>query len=162
MSPYAGDSWFQVLDTADIAPFPFSQAPTESPLSNGTPPTNYPEVPTEMPYPETPAVPSTPTDWRQSMDGIARDAVNNLHLAGLTLAIRRPGKPDWIRAYGYADLHKAIPASLDTVYQIGLLSMQFTAAAILQQVELGRLDLYAPVSQYLPGLPPDMQVLTLH
>jgi CubicO group peptidase (beta-lactamase class C family) len=80
----------------------------------------------------------------------------------MTLAIRRQGEPDWIRAYGYADLEVSLPTSPDTVYQIGSLSMQFTAAAVMQLVERGQLDLHAPIGQYLEGLPEKFQSFTLH
>lgn len=101
-------------------------------------------------------------DWKAVMDAFAEDSVKNTPMAGMTLAIRRQGEPDWIQGYGFADLEESIPASPDTVYQIGSLSMQFTAAAVMQLNEQGRLDLNAPISQYLDGLPETLQSFTLH
>ena len=96
------------------------------------------------------------------MDTLAVDSVHNVPLAGMTLAIRRPGEPDWVQAYGFADLAGSIPASSDTVYPIGSLSMQFTAVAMMQLVERGQLDLHAPISQYLEGLPPELRSITTY
>jgi CubicO group peptidase (beta-lactamase class C family) len=103
-----------------------------------------------------------PSDWRASMDAFAQDSVANTPLAGMTLAVRRKGEPDWIQAYGYAGLEGSIPASPETIYQIGSLSMQFTAAAVMQLSERRQLDLNAPISRYLDGLPEALQSFTLH
>lgn len=103
----------------------------------------------------------TSADWRVRMDAFARDTLNDFSLAGMTLAVRRRGETDWIRAYGYADIEKSIPAAPTTVYPIGSLSMQFTAAAVMQLSEKGQLDLDAPIRLYLDGLPQALQPLTL-
>lgn len=95
------------------------------------------------------------------MDNYANNSLQNIPLAGMTLAVRRAGKPDWLQAYGYANLEQSIPATPDTVYPIGSLTMQFTAAAVMQLVERGQLDLNVPINQYLEGLPPELQFFTL-
>ncbi len=110
----------------------------------------------------TPTRSPTPSAWQTAMDEYARDNLDNLPLSGLTLAIRRQGGPDWVRAYGLANREQSISAATDTVYQIGSLSMSFTAAAVMQLVEKGKLSLTAPISQYLDGLPVDLENLTLH
>jgi CubicO group peptidase (beta-lactamase class C family) len=104
----------------------------------------------------------TPSNWREIMDGVVREELQKSPLAGMTLAIARPVEPTWVQPYGYANLEQVIPATPDTVYQIGSLTVQFTAAAVMQLVEKGQLDLNAPISQYLEGLPPELQSLTLH
>ncbi len=40
----------------------------------------------------------------------------------------------------------------DTIFRIGSVTKQMTAAAVMQQVELGRVDLDAPVTDYIPEL----------
>jgi D-alanyl-D-alanine carboxypeptidase len=95
------------------------------------------------------------------MDSFAKDIVQNTPLAGMTLAVRRQGDPDWIQAYGFANLEQSIPTQPDTVYQIGSPSMMFTAAAVMQLVEQGQLDLFTPINQYLEGLPPAYQSFNL-
>lgn len=44
-----------------------------------------------------------------------------------------------------------IPARPDTIYDLASVTKTFTAIAVLQQVEAGRVDLDAPVSAYLPA-----------
>lgn len=149
-----------------------SWSPINKGIESWTPPPPPPPgvspAPTALPEPilvtpwSNPSPSPIPEDWRTVMDAFGKEALNSTPLAGLTMAIRRPGEPDWIQAYGYADLERSIPASPDTVFQIGSLSMQFTSAAIMQLVESGQLDLHAPISQYLDGLPTALQSITIH
>jgi CubicO group peptidase (beta-lactamase class C family) len=55
--------------------------------------------------------------------------------------------------YGLADLEWGIANTARTSFRIGSISKPFTAIAILQQVDAGRLDLDMPASTYLPDLP---------
>jgi CubicO group peptidase (beta-lactamase class C family) len=56
-------------------------------------------------------------------------------------------------AYGAAHLDPFAPMTVDTVVDIGSVSKQFTATAILLLAERGAIDLDAPLSTYLPDLP---------
>lgn len=115
-------------------------------------------VPTALPAPTQ----SIPGGWRGSAATLAVDLLQNAPLAGMTLSIQKPGEATWSRGFGYADLGLSIPASPATVYPIGGLTMQFTAAAVMQLVEMGLLDLDTPIGLYVVGLPADMQSATLH
>ncbi|MBN1933898.1 MAG: serine hydrolase [Anaerolineae bacterium] len=57
------------------------------------------------------------------------------------------------RGYGLADRETNAPVTPDTVFPIASMSKQFTAMAIMQLAEAGRLDVRAPVGVYVPGLP---------
>lgn len=57
------------------------------------------------------------------------------------------------QAFGFADLVQGTPNESDTVFRIGTLSAQLTAAAVLRLAAADRLDLDAPVSRYLPYWP---------
>lgn len=57
------------------------------------------------------------------------------------------------RAFGMADLEHAVPISVDTVFEAGSVSKQFTAAATLVLVSEGRLSLDDDIRKYLPELP---------
>ena len=73
-------------------------------------------------------------------------------IAGMTIAIARPGEPVLVRAYGYADLEARRPMQADSRFEIGSITKQFTAAAVLRLAEEGRLSLASPVSDYFPEL----------
>ena len=55
------------------------------------------------------------------------------------------------KAYGMADREWNIPNTPDTRFEIGSLTKQFTAAAVLQLVEQGKLTLDDKLSKFYPG-----------
>jgi len=55
--------------------------------------------------------------------------------------------------YGKADLELDVPNTPESVFRLGSLTKQFTAAAILQLQEQGLLDINDTVDRYLPGYP---------
>ncbi len=57
-----------------------------------------------------------------------------------------------MRTYGFADLASRRPVTPEVLFEIGSIGKSFTAIAILQLVDEGRIDLDAPVEQYLPWL----------
>jgi CubicO group peptidase (beta-lactamase class C family) len=57
------------------------------------------------------------------------------------------------RAYGLADRNRRIPNTIRTRFRIGSMNKMFTAVAILQLVEAGKVNLAAPLGAYLPDYP---------
>ena len=55
--------------------------------------------------------------------------------------------------FGDANMSWDIPNTPDTKFRIGSVTKQFTAAIILQLYEEGKIDLQAPVTEYLPDYP---------
>jgi CubicO group peptidase (beta-lactamase class C family) len=55
--------------------------------------------------------------------------------------------------YGKADLELDVPNTIESVFRLGSLTKQFTAAAILQLQEQGLLDINDTVDRHLPGYP---------
>jgi D-alanyl-D-alanine carboxypeptidase len=83
------------------------------------------------------------------------DSIVNAELAagrapGLGVAVVRGSDTVVLRGYGVADVENAVPVTDRSVFRIGSLTKQFTAAAVLKQVEEGRIRLDAPISEYLP------------
>jgi CubicO group peptidase (beta-lactamase class C family) len=75
------------------------------------------------------------------------------HVDGATIAIVEGGTVVYARGYGLRDLAKRLPADTETRYEIGSVTKQFTAAAILQLKAAGKIDLDATVVTYLPTVP---------
>ncbi len=69
---------------------------------------------------------------------------------GISVAVAHKGKTVYAKGFGYADLEKKIRATADTKYRIASISKMFTAVAIMQLQEKGRLKLSDPISKYLP------------
>lgn len=65
------------------------------------------------------------------------------------------------RAYGTADLERAVPLTIDSVFDIGSLRKQFIAASVLLLAQDGRLKLTDDVRRYLPELPDYGRPVTL-
>lgn len=80
---------------------------------------------------------------------------------GCTVAVGRGGGVVFAEAYGAARLDPFQPMTVDTVVDIGDVSAQFTATAILLLAERGEVDLDAPLSTYLQDLPAWASATTL-
>lgn len=71
---------------------------------------------------------------------------------GAVAAIARNGKVAYLRAVGFRDRAKTIPLLSDAIFWIASMSKPVTSVAAMMLVEEGKLDLAAPVHQYLPEL----------
>ncbi len=80
---------------------------------------------------------------------------------GAGVGVLQDGIPLLRRAYGLADVEAGIAATTGTNYRLASMSKQFTAAAILQLMEAGRLAIDDPVRQWLPGLPDAANGMTI-
>jgi CubicO group peptidase (beta-lactamase class C family) len=64
-------------------------------------------------------------------------------------------------AYGMADLEHNIALSPDSVFEIGSVTKQFTAAAVLLLAQDGKLSLDDPARKYFPELPDYANMITI-
>jgi CubicO group peptidase (beta-lactamase class C family) len=78
---------------------------------------------------------------------------------GFVVGIARGGKLAYLQATGFEDHDKKMPMRPDSIFRIGSMSKQITSVATMILVDDGKLDLDAPVAQYLPELR-DMQVVS--
>jgi D-alanyl-D-alanine carboxypeptidase len=72
--------------------------------------------------------------------------------AGAVL-VAKNGQPIFTAAYGMADREKKIPNKLETRFRIGSMNKMFTAVAILQLVQAGKIQLNDPLGKYLTDYP---------
>ncbi|MFB6807959.1 serine hydrolase domain-containing protein [Streptomyces sp. NPDC056387] len=94
---------------------------------------------------------------KNSLDSAALDAaLENVHRAGMPglFAEVRDGDRVWRGAAGVADVDTGRPVTADMRHRVGSITKTFTAAAVLQQVESGRIGLDTPIGRYLPHLVP--------
>ncbi|HPQ98154.1 MAG TPA: serine hydrolase domain-containing protein [Saprospiraceae bacterium] len=77
------------------------------------------------------------------------------------ILVEKDGQVILNKGYGYAQDRAKIPFRTNTAFGIGTLSMQFTATAILQLYEQGKIDLNAPISEYLQDVPDDKKGITI-
>jgi CubicO group peptidase (beta-lactamase class C family) len=83
------------------------------------------------------------------------------HIPGLSLAIVKGGQITKARGYGLADVELDVPASKDTVYEIGSMTKPFTATAIMLLMEQGKIGLDNTITNYLTGLPAEWGKITV-
>jgi D-alanyl-D-alanine carboxypeptidase len=91
------------------------------------------------------------------LDRAALDAaLDNVHRAGMPglFAEVREGDQVWRGAAGAADVTTGRPATAGLRHRVGSITKTFTAAAVLQQAESGRIGLDTPIGRYLPALVP--------
>lgn len=67
---------------------------------------------------------------------------------GMAVTVVRPGKPVYVQGFGIDGNGR--PVTADTPFFAGSLSKSFTALAVMQLVEAGRIELDRPASLYLP------------
>jgi CubicO group peptidase (beta-lactamase class C family) len=72
---------------------------------------------------------------------------------GCAVGVERAGQPAMLRAYGSSDLEHGVPNRVESVFEAGSVSKQFTAAAVLLLARDGRLTLHDDVRKFIPELP---------
>jgi len=81
------------------------------------------------------------------------DTLYTRHQFNGCVLVADSGKPIFQGAYGYADLDRKILLNLETRFEVASLAKQFTAMAIMQLQEQGKLKYSDSIRHYLPGLP---------
>src|SRR5260370_22341743 len=67
-----------------------------------------------------------------------------------TVLVARQGKVIYERAFGLANREWSVPNDLETKFEIGSMTKQFTAVLVVQFVSGGKLRLDGHVLEYLP------------
>jgi D-alanyl-D-alanine carboxypeptidase len=85
------------------------------------------------------------------VDAAVASKMKSTGMPGITVAVAKNGKLLYAQGYGYADLSTCQPMPADAEMQIGSLTKQFTAAAVLQLQKAGLVDIDRTVVSYLPA-----------
>jgi CubicO group peptidase (beta-lactamase class C family) len=94
-----------------------------------------------------------------------KEVLPKLHEAGLftgAALIAHEGEILLSKAWGLADRAKNVPNTPQTIFRIGELSMQFTAAAVLLLEQEGKLGMQDSICTYLDDCPTAWQPITIH
>ncbi|MBA4180355.1 MAG: penicillin-binding protein [Anaerolinea sp.] len=93
------------------------------------------------------------TDWLPLPDEIAvfaRDEMARLEVPGVAVGVLHEGRV-YAGGYGVTNVDHPSPVGPETLFQIGSTSKTFTATALMQLADEGRIDLSAKIRDYLPG-----------
>jgi CubicO group peptidase (beta-lactamase class C family) len=71
-------------------------------------------------------------------------------IPGAILLVSRESKLAYFKALGYQDREKRIPMKPEAIFRIASMTKPITSVAVMMLAEEGKIDLLAPVSQYLP------------
>jgi CubicO group peptidase (beta-lactamase class C family) len=97
--------------------------------------------------------PPPPARVAQVVDSLARAFVAQRGAPSVAIAVVRGETPIVMKGWGKADLENDVAATEHSVYRIGSITKQFTAAAVMQLVEQGKVRLADSIATYLPNLP---------
>jgi D-alanyl-D-alanine carboxypeptidase len=95
------------------------------------------------------------------IDQRVRAEMQRERIPGMALAVVKDGKTVKAQGYGLANVELNVPATKDTVFEIGSITKQFTATLILQLAEDHKLKLDDKVRQHLPNAPATWSGVTL-
>ncbi len=79
-----------------------------------------------------------------------------------TVLVTKEGQPLLRKGYGLANREWQTANGPDVKYRLGSITKQFTAAAILQLVERGKLSLEEPIGKYYTEAPAAWEKVTIH
>lgn len=96
------------------------------------------------------AQPPTDAEITAAADKLAAEALSETGGAGLSVAVARNGKVILSKGYGLAEVEHDVRTDWDSMFRMGSITKQFTAAAIMRLVEQGRIGLDDPITKYLP------------
>jgi CubicO group peptidase (beta-lactamase class C family) len=92
---------------------------------------------------------------------LLRREMQERRIPGMQVAVVQRGKIVLLKSFGTADLQSLTPVTDQTIFSINSCTKAITGVAIMQLVEEGKVDLAAPVSRYLDGLPDAWQPVTV-
>ena len=100
-------------------------------------------------------------NMEDAVDRFVAAQMESQHIPGLSLAVVRGGAVVRASGYGSASLELDVPVTPQTVFQIGSITKQFTATAIMMLAEEGRVSLEESVTHALEGLPAAWEGVTV-
>ncbi len=131
-------------------------APTPTPIPVATLP---PRGATVTPAPSAaPSAPPLSDDQMRRIDEVALDALQQQAVPGIALAVVRNGRVVYSRGYGYSSVELQQTMRDGSLFELGSITKQFTAAMILLLVEDGRITLDMPLSLFVPDFPRSKEI----
>ena len=97
----------------------------------------------------------------EPVDDFLRAQMQEHRIPGLALTVIQNGKSVKTAGYGIANLELNVPVTPETVFEIGSVTKQFTAAGILLLAQEGKLSVEDRISKYLKGTPEAWSNITI-
>ncbi len=87
------------------------------------------------------------------IDSIVASELARTQTPGAAIAVEHHGRLLVARGFGYENLESNSRTSAETVFRIASVTKQFTAAAVMQLVDQGKISLDDEITKYLPDFP---------
>ena len=87
--------------------------------------------------------------------------IRKYRIPALSVGVFRNGEVVKVAGYGTANLELGTPATGESVYEIGSITKQFTAEAVMMLVEENKIGLDDRLGKYLPRTPPEWGQITI-
>lgn len=94
--------------------------------------------------------PAADATLAQAIDAAVGEAIAAHACPGVQVAVARHGTVLFSRGYGFGEVVQKLAVNERSVFRIGSLTKQFTAAAIIKLAAQGKVTLDAPVAAHLP------------
>jgi CubicO group peptidase (beta-lactamase class C family) len=104
---------------------------------------------------------SVPGSAPDTADRVIAREMQNQRIPGVAVAVVQHGQVLKAAGFGSANLEHAVAVTRFTLFQSGSLGKQFTAVALMLQVEDGKLALDDSITKFLPEAPPSWNPITV-
>ncbi|RZL13842.1 MAG: class A beta-lactamase-related serine hydrolase, partial [Pedobacter sp.] len=99
--------------------------------------------------------------FEAKIDSLISSVFKDKNGPGGTFLIAKNGKPVYQKSFGKANVELGIDLNNESIFQLGSITKQFTAVAILTLAEQGKLNLQSPIKNYIPDYP-NGENITVH
>ena len=100
-------------------------------------------------------------NFESKADSLLLNIFKDKNGPGAVFMIAKNGKPIYQKAFGKANLELGVNLTTNNIFQLGSITKQFTAIAILILEEQGKIDTKQYISKYIPDYPSGNKI-TLH
>ncbi|WP_078379999.1 serine hydrolase domain-containing protein [Sutcliffiella halmapala] len=85
-----------------------------------------------------------------AFENYAEGLIQKYKIPGTAIGFAHNGHPIYEKGFGYRNVEKKLPVTMDTVFGIASVTKSFTCMAIMMLQEQGKLSVHDPVVKYLP------------
>lgn len=102
-----------------------------------------------------------PDTFKKQVDAFVEQEMRSEKVPGVSVAVLHEGEIVLAKGYGLANVEHDIAVTPRTIFQSGSVGKMFTAAAVMRQVEQGKMSLDDPLTKYVPDAPASWRPITI-
>ncbi len=102
-----------------------------------------------------------PAGFAREVDEFVAAEMRRQQMPGAAIGIFRKGQVLIAKGYGDSNIEHQVPVTSETVFQSGSVGKQFTAVAVMLQVEDGKLSLDDSITKYFTDAPESWRPITV-